>query len=198
MYTRKIVLFFFMVGLVFLSYGQVKTNTEFNNERLKINKTGMIVLSSWAAANITVGAIGWATSSGESKYFNQMNVFWNIVNLGIALPGLFDSKKDQTSSNGKLIKEQYSNEQVYLLNNALNVLYISSGALLKSIANSHPDDEIRYQGYGNALILQGGFLLVFDLVQYLRHRSHRKESKSIFFDQLSLSGNNFGLKYSFK
>lgn len=189
-----------VLGFGLNAHAQLKTNTEFNNERLRINKTGMVVLSSWAAANITVGSIGWATSKGETKYFHQMNVFWNIVNLGISVPGLIQSKKDgeQNISNGKLIKEQYSTEQLYLINNALNVVYIGSGLLLNTFAEKYPDNQLRFQGYGKAMVLQGGFLLVFDLVQYLRHRSHRRSSTPQFFDQISMSNNGVGLRYSFK
>jgi len=80
------------IGLGHNAQAQLKSNTEFNTERFRINKSGLVVLSSWAAVNITAGSIGWATAKGERKYFNQMNVFWNIVNLGIALPGLIKSK----------------------------------------------------------------------------------------------------------
>src|SRR5690554_4936769 len=114
----------------------------------------MVVLSSWAAANITTGAIGWTVTKGETMYFHQMNVFWNIVNLGIAVPGLFKNNKEQQISNGRLIKQQYSTEQIYLINNGLNVLYIGSGALLKTIAETYPKNQTRFKGYGNALLLQ--------------------------------------------
>lgn len=187
-----------LLSFSFGSYSQLATNLDFEKERLQINKSGMVVLSSWAAANITTGAIGWTVTKGETMYFHQMNVFWNIVNLGIAVPGLFKTNNNEKISNGKLIKQQYSTEQIYLINNGLNIFYIGSGALLKSIADTYPDNQSRFKGYGNSLILQGGFLLVFDLVQYLRHRNHRKNAQHLFFDQLSLSNNGIGLKYSFK
>lgn len=142
-----------LLNFSFGSYSQLATNLDFEKERLRINKTGMVVLSSWAAANITTGAIGWTVTKGETMYFHQMNVFWNIVNLGIAVPGLFKNNKEQQISNGRLIKQQYSTEQIYLINNGLNVLYIGSGALLKTIAETYPKNQTRFKGYGNALLL---------------------------------------------
>jgi hypothetical protein len=200
MFKQQLISFLIFIACAFQTNAQLATNNDFNNERLRINKTGMVVLTSWASTNIAVGSIGWAYDKGAMKYFHQMNVFWNIVNLGIAVPGLFQSRKysEEKISNGKLIEEQYANEQLYLINDGLNILYIGSGFLLKSIADTYPDNQLRFEGYGNSLILQGGFLLVFDLVQYLRHRNHRKKSNAIFFDQLSLSNSGIGLKYSFK
>lgn len=92
MFKRQLLLLLMFIGLGHNAQAQLKSNTEFNTERFRINKSGLVVLSSWAAVNITAGSIGWATAKGERKYFNQMNVFWNIVNLGIALPGLIKSK----------------------------------------------------------------------------------------------------------
>ncbi|PWH84657.1 DUF6992 family protein [Brumimicrobium oceani] len=199
MINSKIIIFILSLGFSLNVLSQLKSNTEFNKDRLRINKTGMLVLSSWAAANITIGSIGWATTEGESQYFHQMNVFWNIVNLGIAVPGLFTSNATNAKkvSPGELINKQYSTEQIYLINNGLNMLYIGSGALLQSITEKNQKNYSRFKGYGNALLLQGGFLLIFDTFQYLRHRNHRKNAKHLFFDQLSLSNSGVGLKYTF-
>ena len=54
----------------------------------------MLSLGSWASANIVGSGIGWARSySEENKYFHQMNVMWNLVNLGLAIPGYIKAKK---------------------------------------------------------------------------------------------------------
>ncbi|WP_107040295.1 DUF6992 family protein [Brumimicrobium mesophilum] len=200
MNNHLIIGFLMLIGFGFHGQSQIKTNLAFNKERQQINKSGMVALSSWAAANIAIGSIGWATAQAEAKYFHQMNAFWNIVNLGISVPGLFQSKKDEEKkiSNGKLIQKQYSTEQIYLINEALNVVYIGSGILLSNVADQYPKNEQRFQGYGKSMIFQGSFLLVFDLIQFLRHRNHRLNSSTLFFDQVSLSNNGFGFKYSFK
>ncbi len=48
-----------------------------NFSRNQIKKTGMEVLGTWAAANIVIGGIGWATTNGTAKYFHQMNRWQN-------------------------------------------------------------------------------------------------------------------------
>ena len=54
----------------------------------------MIVLTSWASANIVGSGIGYAlTKSEEEKNFYLMNASWGVINLGIALPGLLSKAK---------------------------------------------------------------------------------------------------------
>ena len=53
----------------------------------------MLGLGSWAGLNILGSGIGWATSTnGQNKSFHQMNVMWNVVNLGLSIPGYFRAK----------------------------------------------------------------------------------------------------------
>ena len=93
-----------------------------------------------------------------------MNVFWNIVNVGLAIPGILVKDKKQTSMVGSLIKHN-SIQSVYLVNAALDVSYITAGVFLRILGSEKND--IRMKGYGSSLILQGGYLMVYDLVQYI-------------------------------
>lgn len=45
-----------------------------NTDRLKLNKTGMIVLGSWAVANIGYSGIQMGRTDGYTRTFHQMNV----------------------------------------------------------------------------------------------------------------------------
>lgn len=54
----------------------------------------------------------------------------------------------------------------YLINGGLDLLYIGTGFALKNITTSKEKTKHQLTGYGNSLILQGGFLLVFDAVMY--------------------------------
>src|SRR5690554_2665910 len=131
---RNIVFVLLLITSYTPSFAQYKTNEAFMVKKQRIGKSGMVVLTSWAGANLVAGTAGWIATDGESKYFNQMNVFWNIVNLGIAVPGLINSNKDFSKgvSNSELIRSQYSSEQTYLINNTLNVVYLGLGGILKS------------------------------------------------------------------
>jgi hypothetical protein len=71
---------------------------QFNQERLQTDKQLMLGLGSWASANFLVSGLGWATvPKGEAHYFHQMNVLWNTVNIGLAIPGYINAKKSNSN-----------------------------------------------------------------------------------------------------
>jgi len=159
--------------------------TDFYRENLRINNIGMVILGTWALTNISIGAYGWNQQTGQRAYFHQMNLFWNTVNLtiaGIALYGNLTSDYGLLTGS-ELLEKQLKTQHLYLINGALDVGYIAAGSLLKYIAPRYPNNEMRLRGYGNSVILQGSFLLVFDLVFFGLQRSHRTG----FMDQLSLT-----------
>ncbi|MBU2267621.1 MAG: hypothetical protein KKB15_05835, partial [Bacteroidetes bacterium] len=59
------------------AFSQLKTQ-EINQKRNEINTTGMKILGGWALANIAFGSVSYFNSSNKKKYFNQMNVMWNV------------------------------------------------------------------------------------------------------------------------
>lgn len=149
---------------------------EFQYQRLNYQKNGMVTLASWALANMTVGTIGYYTSSGESRYFHQMNAGWNIVNLGLAISGYLGAKKEakQTFTHKEIFFKQQKTEHLFLFNNALNFTYITAGLLLMERAKNDANNFHRFQGFGSSLIVQGSFLLAFDTFNFILHRKHGK------------------------
>lgn len=145
--------------------------TKFLDQFNSINKNGMYVLGSWAVLNIVSGTIGNFSATGKTKYFHQMNAVWNSVNLGIAVFSLMNS----TENNLTLLDsfKEYNNLQNFLLlNTGLDAAYIVTGFFLKEKSyNSKTKGELLY-GYGNSLIIQGAFLLAFDLILYFFHQSN--------------------------
>lgn len=170
---RSLLLFLFILfaGMV-LSQNDYQS---FYKESLKFNNAGMYVLGSWAIINISTGAYGWAKGSGENKYFHQMNLFWNTVNLsiaGIALYNNFNTNIMDLSSEEMMNKHKYI-EKLLLINGGLDLIYMGTGSLLRHISKNKTERKNLLKGYGNSLILQGGFLLVFDAVLYFIMKSHR-------------------------
>jgi len=158
---------------------------DFYRESLRINNIGMAILGTWALTNISIGAYGWNQHTGQRAYFHQMNLFWNTVNLtiaGIALYGNLTSDYGLLTGS-ELLDKQFKSQHLYLINGALDVGYIAAGSVLRYIAPRYPKNELRFNGYGNSVILQGSFLLLFDLVFYGLQRSHRTG----FLDQLSVA-----------
>lgn len=148
---------------------------DFYTTSTKINTTGMYVLGGWAVANIAGGAIGWANSTGSAKYFHQMNLFWNTVNLGIAGFALYNNLTDDISlmSSDEMLLKHTKTENLYLINAGLDVVYIGTGFLLKHLSVGNLNKQDLLKGYGNSIILQGGFLMIFDLIMWGIQRNHR-------------------------
>lgn len=165
-------------------------------KKTQIEKRSMATLAGWAGVNIISGSIGWATTKDESKYFNQMNVAWNVVNLGISLPSLL-RKHPKDLSNDEILRQQHTIEKILMLNIGLDVAYVTSGFLLKEMSKNNPGNYHRYRGFGNSLLLQGGFLFVFDIIQFVVHQQHRKKGAQSLSSGLSLSKNGIGLCYNF-
>ena len=172
--------------------------TEFEPEfyyqqSLAIQKTGMIVLTSWAGLNLLTGITGNFKYESESKYFFQMNAAWNVVNLGIAafgLAGISNALLDVDSS--YMLSELQKFDRILLISAGLDILYIATGSLL--LNKGLNENKSRFIGYGRSIILQGGFLFLFDLILYL---SHQPYTKSLFQITEKINVSTAGLTISF-
>lgn len=166
------------------SFGQ-NNYRDFYLHSQKINNTGMYVLGSWALANLATGAYGWSKYSGEKMYFYQMNLFWNVVNASIAGFALYSNYKTDISSlsQQELMDKLTRTENILLINAGLDIGYIGTGFLLKHLSPKSASRGDMLKGYGNSLVLQGGFLLVFDLVLYGILRADRMN----FLDNMDLA-----------
>lgn len=171
--------------------------SHFNQERLDLNRKGLTVLGSWAGANLITNGILLTNASGSDKYFYQMNVYWNIVNGALAGLGVLQAKKMQNGlSPFQTLEEQSNTEKTFLVNTGLDVAYVMTGVYLLEKSTNAIDSQDRLKGYGQSVILQGGFLLLFDGIMYGVHRSHLKKGKAIF-ENLTFTGNQLGFVWRF-
>lgn len=170
---RSLFLTIFMVFLAFNAMGQTDALAQFNKERLQVNKVGMIVLTSWAVGNIGVNGFLTRNSSGSDGHFYRMNIYWNLVNLALAVPGLrYSLLTDPTSLDlAATVKDYHQMGKIVLVNAALDVAYVTGGFLMKELAKNNEKRRNILDGYGRSLILQGGFLLVFDAILYMAIQS---------------------------
>jgi hypothetical protein len=105
-------------------------------------------LLAWSLPWMGAGVVGlWAGSDDRSRGFWGMSGAWALVNAGIAYAGLLGSEPDGLSLHNTL-----------LINAGLDVLYVLGGAYMLS----RPEET--WRGGGLAIIVQGAFLLAFDLV----------------------------------
>ncbi len=142
-------------------------------KRLQMERKASLALGGWGMVNVVSGAIGASQTSGSTKYFHQMNLGWGVINTGLALlvRGTANQKMKEHPGAGTIFKEQRKLENILMLNTGLDVAYMAIGWGMKekskNNSSSNPD---RLEGFGNSLLLQGGFLFAFDIVQYMLHR----------------------------
>ncbi|MDG1276345.1 MAG: hypothetical protein P8O16_03630 [Algoriphagus sp.] len=161
----------------------------FNQTRINYNESGMIILGSWAVGNMIWGGIGASNSTGQTKAFHQMNIYWNSVNLIIAGFGFWQASNEGLSNDlfGTLDAQQKI-EKILLFNTALDVAYMAGGMYLKERGLRLNKDK--FIGFGKSIILQGAFLFTFDALMYTFHAVHAKELPGLV-QQISLNPNGF-------
>jgi hypothetical protein len=146
---------------------------EYNQQRLQTQSQGMMVLGSWALGNIALGAYGLRHASGASLAFHQMNLGWNLVNLGIAGWGYYSAMQGEADlAFLPSFQEQKSIEKILLFNAGLDVGYMMTGVFLMERAKRGVVHSDRWKGFGQSLLLQGGFLFVFDLILVAVHQKN--------------------------
>jgi hypothetical protein len=190
---KKICSSFVFLAFACNAFAQNPSLLSFEKKHAAINKTGMMVLGSYAAANIAVSAVALKGNKNEAHYFNQMNIIWNGFNLGLAGLGYLGAsrKKPGNSSLNDILKQQHKTEKIFLFNAGLDVAYIAGGAYLKEIGNNKTDPS-RLTGYGNAVMVNGGFLFLFDIVMYALHNKHGKQLNN-FIEKLQVTGTGNGI-----
>jgi hypothetical protein len=174
-YMKKSSMFVLVAMLMAASLFGQQGATGIYSESLGITRTGMYVLGGWAVANMAAGAYGWATATGPAKYFGQMNLFWNVINLSIAGVGIYTNQNtgfnDMAAT--EMLSKMVKTENILLINAGLDVAYMGAGFLLRHYSARSVNRHDMLKGYGNSVILQGAFLFVFDLALYGILHSHR-------------------------
>ena len=164
---KKAILLSILILSVFICFGQ--SIESLSTIRLNKQKTGMLILGSWAALNIISSPILSRNSSGNMKYFHQMNGYWNSVNLVIAGVGYYTAsgQLEGPLDWASAFNEQIKLEKILLFNAGLDIGYIGAGFYLAERSKTMVKNPDRLKGFGQSLILQGSFLLVFDSLFYI-------------------------------
>lgn len=198
--NRKLV-FLFAVLLCFFTFDALAQQdlAGFNQERLQINKIGMFVLGGWALGNMGTNGILLANpSSNEQAHFYRMNIFWNVVNFGLALPGLrYSIMTDPATLNlAETVGEYHQMSKILLMNAGLDVAYITGGFLMKEMSKTRPQKQDILKGYSRSLILQGGFLLAFDIIMFGILQT-KNDDLTRLMEHVAVTGNSIGLVWKF-
>jgi hypothetical protein len=182
-----------------IAYSQPIVHDSLTADRINKNKTNSTILAFWAGLNIIQGSISATNATGADRYFFKSNAYWNLVNMGVAVYGLVGVRKELNRTigfNENLIAQQKT-EKLLLFNTGLDLAYIASGFYLRERGARINSESAT--GIGNSLLLQGAFLLVFDLVQYGNHRKNGKILEQKLGNwQLAARSNGIGITYQFK
>lgn len=197
----KQVVLLLLISLSVLLNAQDSSLVKFEQHKNQLNHRGMVVLTSWAGFSIAGGTTGYVlTNSYEEKQFYLMNAAWGAVNLGIALPGLLSKSKTGLKAND-IQHSQTKTEKIFLANAVLDVAYMTGGLLLKEYGKgqSSVKQQQQFNGFGNAILLQGAGLFLFDTAMTILNNKNRKRNLDPLLQKtyFSFSGNSFRLGYRF-
>jgi len=124
---------------------------------------GMTTLVAWSGASAVTGAALWgAGPDRQTRMYGAATLGWSAINLGIGIPGLVGALRDTSppSTLGEWRKEESQLRGAFAFNAGLDVGWVLLGGLLWDHGVRIGDD--RLVGSGQAIVTQGGFLLVFD------------------------------------
>ena len=192
--SKKIVALVFVFSFLQDYYFTQNDFLSFNANRNRLQQNGMLFLGGWSIVNMGSGAIGMINTEGSTKHFHQMNAMWNSVNFGLALSGYLSARKEnfENYSLYETLNKQRNISNAFLFNSALNFTYIGTGFFLKERSLTNFNQKELLKGWGNSLILQGSFLLVFDLTNYISHQFNRKRNLDPKVKAISLNPQHLG------
>lgn len=150
---------------------------EFSRSRDQITLRAMGVLAGWSAVNLLAGTtLSFVTDDPVLRGFHQMNAGWNLVNAGLAIPGLITTAgrlaNPAETGLAESLQQQNSIEDVLLFNAGIDIAYMVSGLYLIERSRRGESTAAQLEGFGYSLLLQGGFLFVFDLAVYFIQRAN--------------------------
>jgi hypothetical protein len=149
--------------------------------------------------NITTSLLFREKTTGIDKQFHTMNGLWNLVNGGLALSGYLNSKKARLSSDAIESMDRYQKlERTLIFNSGLDIAYIATGLYLRERGKNELNltRSEQFQGFGKSLMLQGGFLLVFDALFYSSLRYQSSYFKNMI-QVIWLRNGSFGMNIQF-
>lgn len=194
------------IGLLVITFSSISAQKNFNESiskaRNQLTRNAMTGLGAWSVANITSGFIIANQTSGETSYFWLMNAYWNFINLGLAGLSLVSSHQAALRhySFSENYREQQKIEKLYVFNAGLDLFYIAGGFFLREHGNTEHtvDKQDQFRGYGSSIAVQGGFLLLMDVLMYsLHHKNTTRMSRKLQNLELNAGPGWMSLNYTF-
>ncbi len=122
-------------------------------------------LLTWSLFSLIAGLV-MQVGGAALRAVGMQFVAWGAIDASIALVGQNQSRKRQASAEANtpaiLAAETSRLRRLLWLNTALDVLYLIGG-----FAAAWRRGDERWRGHGLGVLIQGGFLFIFDLLHAL-------------------------------
>lgn len=122
----------------------------------------------WGAVSTAAGTLLAAVGDAFWRGFGIQTAGWGAVDAGIALFGAQAAEKRRAQPDADSLetrqRESRNLRRLLWINAGLDVLYIAGGAIA---AATKGERDQKWRGHGAGVIVQGAFLLVFDVVHAL-------------------------------
>jgi hypothetical protein len=128
----------------------------------------MGTLLGWGLTSVLGGVTGRLVAEDpRARAFWEMTAGWGLVNAGLGAISLltFGEDADTRASLGASLERSHALSTVFWFNAGLDVGWMALGAWLWE--RGHGRRDPRSEGFGQAIVLQGAALLVFDVVMGL-------------------------------
>jgi hypothetical protein len=173
---KKILCLLPLLLLTLAAQAQQNMLSDFNLKQESILRIGMFVLGGWAIINILVGSFKLTKATRARRYFYQMNLYWNIVNLLIASLALYNiiTTNAEVIELAESVRQHAWIKKILYLNIGLDISYLALGAYLRERSKTSLFKPERLMGWGQSIVLQGVFLFLLDLVLTVMLEHHAK------------------------
>lgn len=118
-------------------------------------------LMAWSVLSMVSGALLWRRGSPFWRGFSAQALGWGAIDATIAAIGLRPGRQPSPAP----VRAARSLRRLLWFNAALDVGYMAGGVWL---ARSRGRTDANWRGQGWGIVVQGGFLFVFDLVHAMR------------------------------
>lgn len=122
-------------------------------------------LLAWAIVNIAAGIWMQQRKSDLARGIGSQSTSWGAINALIAIGGTIAAQIRQTNDNAynpeTLRREQRNLFRALWINGVLDIFYMLGGILLAR-TRGKTNEKLRGMGWG--IVVQGGFLFIFDFV----------------------------------
>ena len=194
----KKILIVILLAISCHAFAQQDSLKKYNADRVRITSSGMEVLGGWGMVNTFGGGLAWATSTTpQTRYFFQMNTIWGSVDFVTAILGYTGTQngKNKKLTATETLQQQQRIEKIFRINSYFDVAYLGAGVYLALEGGSRNSPIMK--GYGEAVLLQGGFLLIFDELMLHSEKTHGDKLRNFLEKHpISFDGHRVGIIFN--